>query len=201
MGVVTEIKGFKKAYYESYSVKHLIIQFLDNDDNFTKKIIIPLGAFDKTKENESIQLDEYGIRLKKPKNVNIFPYQSNLIIYYIYDEKADEILENINKYNEYMEKIKKRNLTKKLSDYVYNKKPIFDIVYKQVLEPCEMFTSQLSIIDQDIHDESLTVIKIQGITKKKPSLTINKNMIIYLGAFVLFIVMVIIMAYGKIRLN
>jgi hypothetical protein len=174
---------------------------LDNDDNFTKKIIIPLGAFDKTKENESIQLDEYGIRLKKPKNVNIFPYQSNLIIYYIYDEKADEILENINKYNEYMEKIKKRNLTKKLSDYVYNKKPIFDIVYKQVLEPCEMFTSQLSIIDQDIHDESLTVIKIQGITKKKPSLTIDKNMILYVGGFILFIIMVIVMAYGKIRLN
>jgi uncharacterized phage-associated protein len=143
-------------------------------------------------EDEKIKLNNLGVTIKKPKNKQIFSHKNIQNIYYSYDKNNKEIKDNIKLYNEKIKSWKHRNIIQKMSDYVNNKKIEINFANEIELEPLEMFTSQLNPIDNCVHDETVSIIKIQSLAKKKSIVPTNLKDILLYGGIVVFIVIAII---------
>jgi hypothetical protein len=198
MGV--ELTGIRKSYAEMYNIKHKKLVLLDNENSVIKEIFVVDTAFGKEKK---IPLLSMGVSLAKPKTQSKFQNKNMEIIYYRYDlDNNNQIDKNIEKYNTEMENWNKRNIIQKMNDSIHDIEfnPKFD---KEILlEPLQMHISQLNPIALNVHDETISITKIQALSKKKYNglnFEIGKYLP-YIGVFLLIIGLILAMSVFKIRL-
>lgn len=195
-----ELTGIKKTYAEMYNIKHKHVYLMDNENNVDKEICFVNEAYGKEKK---IPLNNLGVSLAKPKTLSKFQKKNTEIIYYRYDLENDEQIEkNIEKYNVEMEKWNKRNTIQKMNDYIHDVKFNPNFTKEVLLEPLEMYISQLSPLENNIHDETVSITKIQALSKKKEgigNIDIMKYLP-YIGLMGLFLIIVLGMSVFKIRL-
>ncbi len=201
-----ELKGLRKLYYELYNIKHYKLVLIDKDYNIVEEISLPIDAFTNSEyginKEENIQFDRLGVTLEKPLNKNKFIDKNTIKVYYRYDiDNEENIKTNIKIYQNKLKEWKSRSIVQKINDYIND--ILFEIKFENEvkIKPLEMYISQLNPISNCIHDETVSIIKIQSMQKnlKNNNLDIMKYLP-YIGVGLLIIGALIVTSVFKIRL-